>query len=519
MPEGELEDKATAANDRRGGHTSDAFYPAVGETKSWSVVHNGIEYSGEIIVADSWQPELGRKIRGEEAHFRIVFLTKPQDFSPESIADPRIAVCMPKKPVQEETAGRHRAVRESVAVYETAANGLEPSRYGEGHIYTRKSLPISAREVFSQADSSKQIDLIVSALLADIYPDLVMEPSWNAVLPYARLLGVELEGSPDTQQITEQERTLAGKLEVLGRNIEHVKGGLERLSTALGTPPVRGMTETLERLSRLAQARDHAHFHSIALEEDMTPDSLAQDLSLYQRLQQLVELSAEVMAARTYIDGAVLRESDQELAMDRMSIQGQISLQNLLPNPSLWSRVRALFDWFKSRYRILYQAHHRHYHQEMASLRLVLEESELEVDALRRLNSIPELGESLGEESLDEYHRLLAKVKPCSAVDVEKDALDTLPECPSCGLLLTSEPPTGEVDQFLNQLRQALQEQFRRLSSEAIHQILAQSGEERIDQFIKVIQTSDLSSLVNVVDDELVNFLRYLLSESELAPE
>lgn len=91
--------------------------------------------------------------------------------------------------------------------------------------------------------------------------------------------------------------------------------------------------------------------------------------------------------------------------------------------------------------------------------------------------------------------------------------MDEQPTCSHCGLLLTADPPQREVERFLHQLKQALKEQHRRLSSEAIGRILAQSGERRIDQFIKVVQTSDLSSLANVLDDELVEFLRQLLRE------
>ena len=82
--------------------------------------------------------------------------------------------------------------------------------------------------------------------------------------------------------------------------------------------------------------------------------------------------------------------------------------------------------------------------------------------------------------------------------------------------MLTAEPPTKEVERFLHQLRQALKEQQRRLSSEAVHRVLAQSGERRIDQFIKVVQTSDLVHLVNVLNDDLVEFLRRLLGEAHV---
>jgi len=85
--------------------------------------------------------------------------------------------------------------------------------------------------------------------------------------------------------------------------------------------------------------------------------------------------------------------------------------------------------------------------------------------------------------------------------------------------VLTAEPPKREVERFLHQLEQALQEQQRRLSSEAVRHILAKSGEKRIDQFIKMVQTSNLAPLVNVLDDELVDFLRQLLQEADIEIE
>jgi len=59
-------------------------------------------------------------------------------------------------------------------------------------------------------------------------------------------------------------------------------------------------------------------------------------------------------------------------------------------------------------------------------------------------------------------------------------------------------------------------EQQHRLGSEAVHRILAQSEERWIDQFIKVVQTSEVASLVNLLDDELVKFLRQLLGEAHV---
>ena len=49
------------------------------------------------------------------------------------------------------------------------------------------------------------------------------------------------------------------------------------------------------------------------------------------------------------------------------------------------------------------------------------------------------------------------------------------------------------------------------LSSEAVRQILAAEKGERLERFLQVVQASDLTGLANVLDDELLAFLRELL--------
>jgi hypothetical protein len=209
-------------------------------------------------------------------------------------------------------------------------------------------------------------------------------------------------------------------------------------------------------------------------------------------------------------------EDQREMVMDRVSILDQLNLDNLLPNIHLWASVKSLFDWFRSRYRTLYLAHHRHYHGELASLHLALEDAKPEVDALSRLNAIAELGPPVGQETLNRYPQILAETTPCPVADQGEASVEEQPTCAHCGLVLTAEPPTKEVERFLRQLRQALREQQRRLSSEAVHRILAQSEQRRIDQFIKVVQTSELAPLVSLLDDDLVEFLRRLLGEAHI---
>ena len=341
------------------------------------------------------------------------------------------------------------------------------------------------------------------------------EPSWSELLPYACLVCQELKPAANLEEVKGQEVLLLRRLGELKKTIAQIQRDLDLLSRRLGEPP-QSVLGTLGRLSRIAQSKDRLRFYALVQEEYASPDALGEDISLCRALSQLSDIAGEILAVKSYLESVALRESERELDMDRVSILEQLRLDNLLPSLHLWASVKALFDWFKSRYRAIYLAHHHDYHTEVTSLRLVLDDSKPEVDALRRLNSIAELGEPMGEEPIGRYDRLLAKLSLCPIIDTAEVSVEEQPTCSHCGLLLTADPPQREVERFLHQLRQALKEQHRRLSSEAIRRILAQSGERRIDQFIKVVQTSDISSLVNVLDDELVDFLGKLLKEAHI---
>jgi hypothetical protein len=211
--------------------------------------------------------------------------------------------------------------------------------------------------------------------------------------------------------------------------------------------------------------------------------------------------------ARRYLEGMDLPEG--EMALDKTSLLEQLSPDYLLRNPHLWESIQALFTWLRSQYAALYRQHHRQYHQEISSLRARLEEKAKLVQALARLNSLAALGEPLGTNLAGEYQALLERLKPCQVKEVP---LEEGPTCPSCHLDLTATPPQAEVEAFLRALGQALNRQLYRLSRRVIGNIMAQEG-TRLEKFIRAAQVADLSDLPELLDDEVLAFIRELLKE------
>ncbi len=69
---------------------------------------------------------------------------------------------------------------------------------------------------------------------------------------------------------------------------------------------------------------------------------------------------------------------------------------------------------------------------------------------------------------------------------------------------------------MLDRIDKAIQKQIERLSSVTVRQILQGSPDARVEQFLKVIQAAQLSSLVRVLDDDLVGYLRRYLVEARI---
>lgn len=73
---------------------------------------------------------------------------------------------------------------------------------------------------------------------------------------------------------------------------------------------------------------------------------------------------------------------------------------------------------------------------------------------------------------------------------------------------LDEDVPHRESAFVVSETERAMRAYNRTLSSEGVRQILAHPSKEQLDKFINLVQVSDLSALANILDDELVGFLR-----------
>ena len=350
-----------------------------------------------------------------------------------------------------------------------------------------------------------------SESLADHLGMLRIRPSvaWDTILPYATLLVQGLEASRDAAIVADQERRLLKALERMAPEINIVKEALTKLEATLGRSP-KGALDALDRLHGLCSLSTYREFYSMAQENFHGPSGLREALDLYQQLGRLVALAPVIAQTKLYLGRMTFSRDHRELSLERDSVVARIDPDSLLNNPSLWGSIDESFQLLRVGYTNVYVSHHTRYYQEALELRHRLERVRLQVEALARFNEIPELGEPIGTEVPQLFQAVTGSIRVCT-VGEDEPSLEEIPHCRSCQLPLGESVSHRDAESLFGAIEQAMREYNRRLSSHGVRQVLANPTREQLDKFIDLLHVADPSVLANVLDDEVVEFLRRFL--------
>jgi hypothetical protein len=208
-----------------------------------------------------------------------------------------------------------------------------------------------------------------------------------------------------------------------------------------------------------------------------------------------------------YLVGMTFGREHRELELERDALSARIEPESLMGNPSLWGSIDSAFRRLRSRYADAYVSHHARYHMEASQLNRRLEGVSVQVQALTHFNEMRELGEPLGTELPETFNDVAASIRACS-VGEDEPALETTPFCQICLLPLQDGLQQSKANLLVLEIEKAMREWNRRLGSFGVRQVLAHPDEQQLDRFIRLVQVADPSALTNVLDAEVVEFLR-----------
>jgi hypothetical protein len=330
--------------------------------------------------------------------------------------------------------------------------------------------------------------------------------TWNVALPYATLVADGLDMAGDEAQIADQEDRLVKALGEMRERIERARRDVNALASDLGDGVDDPLSE-LDSLLLMCSATGYRSFYTVAAESFASPSGLGRALDLHTRLETLATMVSPISSANAYLIEMTFGRPHQELAVRRDTVAAMIGLDSLLANPSLWRSVEESFRRLVRDYSSTYVSHHARYHQESIELLTMLERLATQVDALSAFDRVPEFGGPLGTDAPEHYRELVSGLRTCP-LSADRVSVADAPSCSSCGLRLDEEIPRREAASVVRDIEGGMREYNRRLSSEGVRLVLAHPDREHLDKLLDLARLGDLSSLANVLDADVMEFLR-----------
>jgi hypothetical protein len=224
----------------------------------------------------------------------------------------------------------------------------------------------------------------------------------------------------------------------------------------------------------------------------------------------LSDWKEDILSAREYLVHATV-----PIAMAELSVQLQALLEATSPGPLSqstrgWEGVAPEITRFKSHYALAYRSHHQDVHRSLPAYLRDLEAARRKMDAHSLLNALPELGEPTGDGLFDNLGRVDPGPPLCRADPADLD-LDAAPGCPSCRLSLEWSIPRQQLERVASEIEGVLEDKNRRLSNLLVERVLEGNNDQRLGDFMTIVQASDLSALSNTLNEDLLAFIRQLL--------
>lgn len=329
---------------------------------------------------------------------------------------------------------------------------------------------------------------------------------WPQVVPFGRVLRDDLVVGMDISDVEEQQAKLAEVLVNLSDRVEGTTRQLDLLQSVFSRSLPPDDQQALSRVKVVSQADHYESFYTRLSETYTQPEALQEDVAAFERLSGLAAATAEIQTVKSYLDQMEPGALPPELVTERMAIQGQLNLGTLTAQPHTWPSIQAQFEQLRTRYRNVYQIHHRDTYKAIQQIREELADLPRRLNALKLLNGVEALGHPLSQDLASHYKNMTSQLKVCE-MGVSDVNVQTSPVCEACRLPLSRQAPLDEAQRLHRDLEAALGEQLRRLKTEAIRKVLAQSEADRMTQLVKAIELSSMDGLVDVLDENLVTFI------------
>ena len=356
------------------------------------------------------------------------------------------------------------------------------------------------------------------------------EPEWNDALPHLSTLSPGLAPVSVEQELQPHEQTLLRHVDALAAELaqaqelialleraQELQGQMGyRVDTGVDADAATGedggdLAASLGRLYQIS-GRDFRSIYQSVRGVYTDYRRLEEDLSLLHQLSLLGRSAEDILKAQEYLEGALVPPNlYPALSVDRQALRDALAPASLVQaRGRTWGVLEQEFSRFKSIFADAYRIHHEDLHQALPAFQRDLALAHRKLGAVELLNSVSELGEPAGAGLSDSLSQLEEAPPNCTVSRAHLN-LETLPWCSSCRLTLETSLPGAELGRLLPAIDGALGAKNGQLSNLLVERILHGQADGRMDDFLKIVQASDLSALATTLNQELLGFIRQLL--------
>ena len=337
------------------------------------------------------------------------------------------------------------------------------------------------------------------------------EVSWNDILPLARIVAFEqdLKTATKPEEIMEQEKRLLLSLNNVLDKVSSVSANLGALWDAFERK--FPYSDCIENVKRICSSKNYSDFKETITEVyAQNLETFKSDFEIFRNLARLSEQATTILGLRSYLDQAILPAEKASLCTLKVTIQDQLNPESFVKDLAKLEKTKKQFEEFKRQYIPIYQIHHREYYEKLDKAKRRLEETCTKVDIIAGLNK---LNMNL-TPSKSAYSDLLMETKTCKASDPVN--VDILPICKDCKLILTRKYEEKEVNAFLGQLDESIQQGIVGLRQMLTKPILDLDKEKRLSESLKAIQSNDAKLFVNAFSEPIVEHLAKLFEKANI---
>ncbi|PKB78130.1 MAG: hypothetical protein BZY88_19850 [SAR202 cluster bacterium Io17-Chloro-G9] len=311
------------------------------------------------------------------------------------------------------------------------------------------------------------------------------------------------------------EAVLARDIESLSQELSQSHSLLAQLYQATGDPEFPELADPLERLGVIlgAAPAGFLEVYRRIRESYSNPSLLKDDISVLHRIAQISAFYSEILELRSYLDRAEIPSSTlPNLWVESQGLQAALSLGSLIhPAGRTMESLIQEIDGFKSSYGAAYKNHHTQLHQDLPAYQRNLAAARRKSQALTLLNTIPELPGAEGLDLANSLEQLIDGPSPCP-VDGEALKMEDNPICGSCEITLETALAVDRLNMVSAAIDASLAVQNKILSDLLVGKIMQETDDPRLDDLIRIVQTSDLSVLSNTLNQDMADFIHRLLA-------